>query len=246
MAVVKTPGENPLDRVLDDANKKMDEGQSTSGGLLAKYWRQIMADLRMGSISFNERIQQYLELIYPGSNKIAASNARGSYNKKFAAPEFTWKVFLEALKVMGVWKIEFSVKLHHIDGKTTTHVTDALLMNSEQRRKFEDKWNATHGVHPIKKEELERLEAQRQAIKRAKEEKLNEANNLKISKSGKVIIQRYYKEELEGNNELSEADRKQLLEEAEIVRQATPIKSTDPVSESGNHDDTGGTEVPGE
>lgn len=222
----KHTGENPLDRVLDDKRKKIDEAQSKANGLLARFWRQIMYDLKMGSITFNERLQQYLEIIYPGENKIAASNARGSYNKKFASPEFTFKVFLEALKVMGVFKIEISFKLHHIDGKVTTHVMDALLMNDESRKEFTDKWSQTHGVHQVDPEELKRLEAQRKDIIKAKEE----ARATKIDKSGKMVlpIPGYYEDTLKGHpHELSESEREELLTHTEesLLEKSQPVKT---------------------
>ena len=213
----KHTGENPLDRVLDDKRKKIDEAQSKANGLLARFWRQIMYDLKMGSITFNERLQQYLEIIYPGENKIAASNARGSYNKKFASPEFTFKVFLEALKVMGVFKIEISFKLHHIDGKVTTHVMDALLMNDESRKEFTDKWSQTHGVHQVDPEELKRLEAQRKDIIKAKEE----ARATKIDKSGKMVlpIPGYYEDTLKGHPHSSPIQRSHYLRNPNLLRQ---------------------------
>ena len=160
----KNTGENPLDRIFQSGNMRIEETQSSSGGLLARWWRQIMKDLNIDAINFSERLTHYLEITKQNSNRVAASNACGSFNKKLADSEFTWKVFLEAIKLLGIWKIEFSIKLHHVDGNTSTHSIDALLMNDEMKSKYLELWNSQHGVHPVNEEYLETLREHRSKI----------------------------------------------------------------------------------
>ena len=173
----KNVGENPLDRILSDSNKKINDTQSSAGGLLAKWWRTIMHDLHYSTITFSEKLSHFLELEFPGNNKISASNARGSYHKKFASPEFTWKVFLEGLKVIGVWKIEFSMKLYHIDGKETIHTVNALLMNQDDKEKYREKWDKYHGVNTVDEETIHMLEEQRRQVIQANAERIHEKTN---------------------------------------------------------------------
>lgn len=171
---VKGTGENPLERIFQSENMRIDETQSSSGGLLARWWREMLKNLNFDIISFSERLTHYLEITKQTSNRVAASNARGSFNKKLADSEFTWKVFLEAIKILGVWKIEFSIKLHHIDGNTSSHSIDALLMNEEMKTKYIDRWNQYHGVHPVNNEYLETLKEHRRQIIQGNAERAKE------------------------------------------------------------------------
>lgn len=164
----KQTGENPLDHLFQDPNLRQSETQSSANGLLARWWRTIVADLHITAISLSERMQHYLEISHPSENRIAASNARGSFNKKLAGSEFTWKVFLEGLKTIGTWKIDFQIKLYNIDGNESVHTLSALLMNDEQVKAFRERWSKEHGIHEVDSNYIENLRKQREEIIKAK------------------------------------------------------------------------------
>lgn len=127
-------GNNPMHAILSSPNHKANETLSRGGGLLAGWFRKITYDLKINSAAFSNMLRTYLEILKAGEGENAASNNTGAYRKKFAEPEFSWNRFLEGLRVIGVWRIDFVIKLSHINGKQTTHTLQADIMTDSMRR----------------------------------------------------------------------------------------------------------------
>ena len=152
-------GNNPLEPILADMKKKQHETSSTAGGILSRLWRLVMSDLKISPMKFNELITSYLRVIHPGDNHVSANNARGSYNKKLAGKELSWKTFLEGLRIMGAYKVEISLKLTKIDGHESIHSLVTMLSSEEDVAKFREEWAKYHGIHPLNKEYIEILKS---------------------------------------------------------------------------------------
>lgn len=154
------PGKNPLEPILSVDNKRQLETNSTPGGVLARFWRTIVADLKINPIKFSELLSRYLFVTH-NENLISANNARGSYHKKLAEKEFTWKVFLEGLRILGAYRIEFHIKIFNIDGHESTHSLNVLLSTDEDVEKFKKEWAKDHGIHQVDEKYLESLKSMR-------------------------------------------------------------------------------------
>ena len=206
-------GENPLDPILNSPDKKSKETNSSAGGILARWYRTILHDLKITGTRFSESLSRYLEIIYPNNN-LAASNARGSFHKKFSEPEFTWKVFLEGLRVLGVEKVDFNITLHNADGSKSTHSLDVLLMGKEDTLRYLQEWRKDHGIHTADPEYLKVLEEQRQKVKQDIQSNIDYyADSMhKIRKAERKEIHRpHVRDSKKGKNhapeETSEADQ---------------------------------------
>lgn len=153
-------GQNPLDEILNDKNRKKDDTANESGGLLARWWRTILYDSKITESKFTSLLKTYLMVRDPNNNKVAANNNLGSYHKKLAQGDMTWKTFIEALKILNIFRIDISIKLHWSNGRKTTHNFSAILATEEYRRKYNAYWNKFHGVQPIDAEYLKTLKNQ--------------------------------------------------------------------------------------
>lgn len=120
-----------LDRMLGSPNK----GVREATGVLAKLYRQILADLDITPMKFNQLMEKYLQ---DPKNKIPPdsknrSSERGNLIKEMRRSDMTWKVFLKCIRFLSPVEMRFEVHLKWGDKKTTIHGVNMKIFNSEQR-----------------------------------------------------------------------------------------------------------------
>ncbi len=108
------------------------------GGVLTHLFRTILMELGIGLLEFNQATLQYIlkarrEQI---ANKVASYFNRSNIYREMSKPAMTFKVFMKALKIIGVTHLSLSVNLTR-KGRVTTH-TVSVSLGSEGGFKAED------------------------------------------------------------------------------------------------------------
>lgn len=98
------------------------------GGLLAKFWRTIMADCGLHDFNRYEYLMaRYVQKAYNDPNRNEKASARASLSKELMKDSITWKTFIKGLNFLSVLRFELSITLHHANGKVTQHKVNAIL-----------------------------------------------------------------------------------------------------------------------
>ena len=91
-----------------------------SSDLLHRWWRHILILCKITDLQkYSQLVSQWINNPIYGIPKDPKrqSTYRGNLNKEHFRGTMTWKVWLKALSVIGVDKIEFSVRLHRSQHK---------------------------------------------------------------------------------------------------------------------------------
>ena len=108
-----------------------DKQRRQARGVLARLFRQILLDVKMTPLMWNNLMIKYLN---DPENGIAntgreRSSARGNLNKELHRPNMTWKVFLKGIRFLRPMKVRFEV--HHTmpSGRTSVHGVNVGMEN---------------------------------------------------------------------------------------------------------------------
>lgn len=110
--------------LLDHPDKQT--GRAT--GELARLWRKILADLRVGNLEFDRLLLAYFNdpanAVLKTGRMLASE--RGNLMKEFGREDITWKVFLKGLKFLRPRSIKISITLtwndpRNPEGRQTVH-----------------------------------------------------------------------------------------------------------------------------
>lgn len=88
---------------------------------VARIWRNILADLGITPIHFNELLNAYLNDPANGVPKDKRSHTRGNRLKELARDEMTWDLLMKGLKILDPEFAEFSIMLRWSKTHTTYH-----------------------------------------------------------------------------------------------------------------------------
>jgi hypothetical protein len=143
---------NPFQRILHSEDKGVSK-TSGANGVLSRLWRQMLLDLNIGPARYGDLMRDFVTDIRNGiaPTRKDQTSARGNITKEFARPQMTWKVFMKALRFLQVTKVEFAIKCHYANGRTTTHGTTVDFGTRPQINQFLEELHVT----PLTSPELE-------------------------------------------------------------------------------------------
>lgn len=110
---------------MDQLLKQPDKGaKKTAGtnGVLSRLWRTLLCLHEIEEKKWSRILDNYVsdpKNNIPNTKKDRIS-ARGNITREFAKPQMTWKVFIKALRFLGVAKIEIVLNITHVNGKQVT------------------------------------------------------------------------------------------------------------------------------
>ena len=109
--------------ILSDSNKKITEAEN----ILSRLFRTMLYDLSIGNRIFDNLVKRYLYDPNSGikDDPTSRNNHRGNLMKELAAADMTWRVFMKALRVIGVEEFEIVVNVKRKDTGKTSHVVYA-------------------------------------------------------------------------------------------------------------------------
>ncbi len=109
-------------RVLNSPDKGISR---TSGinGILARLFRKILFNLRVGGKEWSSLMFDYLndpKNMLPNNRKDQTS-IRGNIAKEISRPQMTWKVFCKGLRILQVAEFELKIVITRRNGETSEH-----------------------------------------------------------------------------------------------------------------------------
>lgn len=96
-----------------------------TGGILAQLVRTIWMDNKMRAGDIEQRIGEFVSKAREGLDSKSMANYfnRSNLRRELCRPSMTWKVFIKALRIMRVTKLEIAVRLTYADRRgETIHV----------------------------------------------------------------------------------------------------------------------------
>lgn len=123
---------NQVMRLLGQSDKGKGKTQG-AGGVLSRLWRQMLKDLGVNIQRWNDLMYNFVtdpRNGYP-SNKRDQQSARGNLVKELARDQMTWKVFMKALRFLGVKDVTIAIECNFHNGRRSVHSTkvDFLTTN---------------------------------------------------------------------------------------------------------------------
>lgn len=121
--------QNDLERVLQLPDKGVYQVQGV-GGILAQLVRTIWMDNKMRAGDIEQRIGAFVSKAREGLDSKSMANYfnRSNLRRELSSPSMTWKVFIKALRVMRVTKLEIAIRLKYADKPgETIHVVKTDL-----------------------------------------------------------------------------------------------------------------------
>ncbi len=108
-----------LSRILVSADKRAGE----TNHLLARLLRQVMADLAISPIEWNELINRYYRSRYSRTRKNARDIAsdKNNFNRAIAKEQVSWRNLFKAICIFGPKSIKLTIEFEWSNGKSTTH-----------------------------------------------------------------------------------------------------------------------------
>ena len=130
---------NELHELLSSPSKKVEQ-TSGLGGILAHLFRKILHDMNIETGRMDYNLTRYIEHARRTSadSALAANTNRGNLRRELARDTMTIKVFMKALRVLGVKKVRLIVELTHPHQEPTRHwvnvdiADDALFANDDK------------------------------------------------------------------------------------------------------------------
>lgn len=117
-----------MNRILSTRDKCFNEARGV-GGILAKLWRLILADMQMSPSRFEGLLTDYVRTLRKSSfeNRVARLFTRGNLRREFEKTSMSFKVFVKGLRLLGVNELKIVVHLKMNSGRVTTHEVTANL-----------------------------------------------------------------------------------------------------------------------
>jgi len=106
-----------------DILEQPDWGVGTARGALAKLFRTILKDLKIGGPEWERHMQRALDDPRGPAprNSKDRSTLKGNWNKALKADRMSWKTFQQALRLLSPVSARFEVQLTWLKGTTTIH-----------------------------------------------------------------------------------------------------------------------------
>ena len=121
--------QNDLEKVLQLPDKGVYQVQGV-GGVLAQLVRTIWMDNKMRAGDIEQRIGDFVSKARDGLDSKSMANYfnRSNLRRELCRPSMTWKVFIKALRIMRVTKLEIAIRLKYADKPSETiHVVKTDL-----------------------------------------------------------------------------------------------------------------------
>lgn len=91
------------------------------GGILARLYRTILHDLGITADRYDALMARYIQKAALDQSRSEKASARASLSKELLKESMTWRTWVKGINFLAVVKFELHVKLHHANGKTTSH-----------------------------------------------------------------------------------------------------------------------------
>lgn len=103
-----------INDVLSSPTRLTEQSQN----LLTKLFRQVLVELNIGAKTFEPLVKRYLRDPHSGiaDDPTARNNHRGNLMKELASNDMTWRIFLKALRVIGVSEFELALSIKRRSG----------------------------------------------------------------------------------------------------------------------------------
>lgn len=139
-----------MGRVLNRIDKGERETEASPNGVLARFWRVLLKDLRVSMDIWNQKVSEYIEVYLPtNAARNEIMNARSMINKELAESTITFKVFMTGLKVLGILRVRIILKADWPTGKTTEHSLDIKLAKDEDAQLLINKYQARERLREL-------------------------------------------------------------------------------------------------
>lgn len=105
--------------------------EENARGILAKLFRQILADTATSGTKFHHLMTNYLNNPFNGfsHDRKRKSSERSNLMKELARPNMTFKVFVKGIQFLAPVEAVFEVKLKWRDNRTTIHSIPLRVMD---------------------------------------------------------------------------------------------------------------------
>lgn len=117
-----------IERILTSPDRGITETRGI-GGILARLWRQILADINIGPSRFEMLLTDFINSAKRRvpDNRVSKLFTRGNLRRELERPTMTFKVFMKGIKMLKVSKIRIAVELEFGSGKKSLHQTTVDL-----------------------------------------------------------------------------------------------------------------------
>lgn len=115
-----------------------DKGIGRTTGVLAKLWRLILSDLKIGPMAYEQLMQKYLRRKRnTTTTPTKRISDKGNINKNVFKDNITLDLFLKAMDVIGVTNIKFTVEIEREghEKKSSHSITISGVSNFIKPRK---------------------------------------------------------------------------------------------------------------
>lgn len=93
------------------------------GGILAGLWRQVLHDLNLPPNRIDNLCNEFIARARKNlvDTRVANYFNKGNLRRELEKPKMTMKVFIKALKILGVINLKIAIELTHRSGKKSIH-----------------------------------------------------------------------------------------------------------------------------
>lgn len=121
-----------IERLLNSADKGIGSTRGV-GGILARLWRQILKDLNIKPIQFENYLTDFIVSAKKNGadNNVTRSITRGNLRREFEKPTMTFKVFIKGMNFLKVKKLRIGVDAVRRNNVTSTHITSIDLSDQD-------------------------------------------------------------------------------------------------------------------
>lgn len=120
-----THDKKALHQILTASSGKSVEPVRGVGGVLAALWRNILIEVPIKPMQFENLLNQFVEHAKRSipEHRVSRHFTRGNLRREFSNPTMTFKVFIKAMRFLKIKHITICVELQHSSGRKTIHST---------------------------------------------------------------------------------------------------------------------------
>ena len=115
-----------MTEILNAPDKRITIPQGIKG-VLARLYRQMLANLNIGPIIFESYMVDYLSRSRTPNTRSDRQVVQGNLIKDFSKPTMTWPVFCKAIRFFRIWKFRIVIECYHENGKVSLHSVEHQL-----------------------------------------------------------------------------------------------------------------------
>lgn len=115
-----------MTEILTAPDKRITSPQGIKG-VLARLYRQMLANLNIGPMTFESHMVDFLSRSRTPNTRSDRQVVQGNLIKDFSKPTMTWPVFCKAIRFFRVWKFRLVIECYHENGKVSLHSVEHQL-----------------------------------------------------------------------------------------------------------------------